>query len=189
MNFDDDIENCVMVLKTGGIILYPTDTIWGLGCDATNKNAVAKIYALKQRAENKSMILLLANNAQIANYCRTPSAAIHNLLHKEENPLTIIYPNAKNIAENLISEDGTVAIRIVKDIFCEAVINAFGKPIVSTSANIAGEMSPTSYTSVNAKIKNGVDYIVQYRRDDDNFKKPSKILLWKNDEEILVIRE
>ena len=189
MNFENDIEKCLKVLKTGGIILYPTDTIWGLGCDATNKNAVAKVYALKQRAENKSMILLLANNAQVSNYCKTPSATIHNLLHKEENPLTIIYPNAKNIAENLISEDGTVAIRIVKDAFCEELINTFNKPIVSTSANIAGEASPTSYTSVNANIKNGVDYIVKHRRDDDNFKKPSKILLWKNDEEILVIRE
>ena len=189
MNFDDDIENCIMVLKTVGIILYPTDTIWGLGCDAINKNAVAKIYALKQRAENKSMILLLANKAEISNYCKTPSAAIQNLLNKEENPLTIVYPNAKNIAENLISEDGTVAIRIVNDAFCEELINTFNKPIVSTSANIAGEASPTSYTSVNAKIRNGVDYIVQYRRDDDNFKNPSKILLWKNDEEILVIRE
>jgi L-threonylcarbamoyladenylate synthase len=189
MNFDNDIQNCLKVLKTGGIILYPTDTIWGLGCDATNKKAVAKIYALKQRAENKSMILLLANNAEIATYCKTPSAVIHNLLRKEENPLTIVYPNAKNIAENLISENGTVAIRIVKDAFCEALINAFGKPIVSTSANIAGETSPTSYTSVNAKIKKGADYIVQHRRNENNFKKPSKILSWKNDEEILIIRE
>ena len=189
MNFDNDIKNCLKVLKTGGIILYPTDTIWGLGCDGTNKSAVSKIYALKQRAENKSMILLLANNEEIANYCKTPSAAIQNLLNKEENPLTIVYPNAKNIADNLISQDGTVAIRIVNDAFCEALINTFGKPIVSTSANIAGEASPTSYTSVKAKIKNGADYIVQYRRENDSFKKPSKILLWKSDVEILVIRE
>lgn len=189
MNFENDIENCLKVLKAGGIILYPTDTIWGLGCDATDKKAVAKIYALKKRAENKSMILLLANKEEIKNYCKTPSETIQNLLQKKENSLTIVYPNAQNIAENLISEDGTVAVRIVNDAFCEALINAFGKPIVSTSANIAGEPSPTSYTSVNDKIKIGADYIVQHRRNNNDCKKPSRILFWKSDEEILVIRE
>ena len=189
MNFENEIEQCLEVLKTGGIILYPTDTIWGLGCDATNKSAVAKIYTLKKRAENKSMILLLANKEDIKNYCKSPSTTIEVLLKKEENPLTIVYPNAKNIAENLISDDGSVAIRIVRDAFCEALINTLGRPIVSTSANIAGEPSPTSYSSINDIIKKGADYVVQHRKDDNDFKKPSRILLWKSDGEILVIRE
>ena len=189
MNFENDIKNCINVLKTGGIILYPTDTIWGLGCDATNKTAVAKIYSLKKRAENKSMIILLNNKKEIKNYCKAPSEAIKKILGNETRPLTVIYPDAKNLAINLIGVDGTVAIRIVKDSLCEAIINLFGKPIVSTSANFSGDESPKFFKEIFPEIINGVDYVVNYRRDDNVEKKPSKILLWKNDDEIVVIRE
>ena len=189
MNIEDDIKKCLQTLNEGGIILYPTDTVWGLGCDATNEKAVAKIFALKQREETKSMIILLNHKNDIEHYSKTPSSSIIEMLNNTERPLTIIYPNAKNIASNIISDDGTIAIRIVKDIFCETLLKSFGKPIVSTSANISGEVGATSFTTISTAIKNGADYIVQHRQQEDIFAKPSRILLWKNDEEIVVIRE
>lgn len=189
MNFEIDIKECIDVLKTGGIILYPTDTIWGIGCDATNKKAVAKIFKLKKRAEQKSMIILLSRVEDIQNYGKQPSAKIKELLTRNEKPLTVIYPEAKNIAENLISSDGTIAIRVVQDLFCKALIESFGKPIVSTSANISGESSPHIFDEISTTIKNGADYIVEHRREDKSISKPSRIILWKTDDEVVVIRE
>ncbi len=189
MNFENDIKDCVKFLNAGGIILYPTDTIWGIGCDATNANAVSKIYTLKKRAENKSMIVLLTDNKRIKNFAKEPSEKIQCLLKNEIRPLTIVYPDAKNLAKNLIGEDGTIAIRIAKDSFCELLINTFGKPIVSTSANISGEASPKRFLDISSEIIEGTDYVVNYRRDDANENVASKILLWKNDDEIIVIRE
>ncbi|MFN0082910.1 MAG: L-threonylcarbamoyladenylate synthase [Ferruginibacter sp.] len=189
MNFDDDLTACAQILNKGGIILYPTDTIWGLGCDATNKPAVTKIFALKQREEKKSMIILLDTENCIGNYCKAPSLAIKKILSETVSPLTIIYPGAKNLATNLINEDGTIAIRIVKDAFCEALLKSFGKPIVSTSANISGEASPGFFGEVSVAMKIGADYIVKHRQNDATIAIPSKIILWKNDEEIVVIRE
>jgi L-threonylcarbamoyladenylate synthase len=189
LNFEDDIKNCLKVLNEGGIILYPTDTVWGLGCDATNEKAVAKIFALKKRAETKSMIILLKDKNDIEQFSKRPSTSILEMLENTERPITIIYPNAKNIATNLISEDGTIAIRIVKDLFCETLLQSFGKPIVSTSANISGEIGATSFNTISATIKNGADYIVQHRQLENIIVKPSRILLWKNDEEIVVIRD
>lgn len=186
---ENDIKNCLKILQDGGIILYPTDTVWGLGCDATNETAVAKIFALKKRAETKSMIILLKHKAGIKNFCKIPSASIVEMIENTERPLTIIYPEAKNIAGNLISEDGSIAIRIVKDVFCETLIGAFGKPIVSTSANISGEAGATSYNTISEEIKNGADYIVQHRQNENIIVKPSRILLWKNDGEMVVIRD
>ncbi len=189
INIEEDIKNCLQVLKTGGVILYPTDTVWGLGCDASNATAVAKIFALKQREETKSMIILLANTNEIQQYSKAPSDIIKTMLEETERPLTVIYPEAKNIATNLIGADGTIAIRIVKDKFCEALLESWGKPIVSTSANISGEAGATSYNTISTPIKNGADYIVQHRQDEIFINKPSRILLWKNDEEIVVIRD
>ena len=150
MNFQNDINECITVLQAGGIILYPTDTIWGLGCDATNSAAVAKIYALKKRAENKSMIVLLSEEEEIEKYCKEPSEAIKKIIKNEIRPLTIIYPNAKNLAKNLIGEDGTIAIRIANESFCASLINTFEKPIVSTSANISGEQSPKNFRDISS---------------------------------------
>ncbi len=189
LNFDNDIKNCLKVLHEGGIILYPTDTVWGLGCDATNETAVAKIFALKKRAETKSMIILLKNKIDINQYSKTPSPSIEEMLATTKRPLTVIYPEGKNIAANLISEDGTIAIRIVKDNFCETLLQSFGKPIVSTSANISGEVGATSFNTISTPIKNGADYIVQHRQHENIIINPSRILLWKNDEEIVVIRD
>ena len=189
INMEADIKNCLQVLQAGGIILYPTDTVWGLGCDATNPTAVAKIFSLKQREETKSMIILLSHTNDIQQYSKTPSDTIKNLIEKTERPLTVIYPDAKNIAANLISEDGTIAIRIVKNTFCEALLQYWGKPLVSTSANISGEAGATTFNTISTAIKNGADYIVQHRKDENFINNPSRILLWKNDDEIVVVRD
>ncbi len=189
MNFENDIKICVSVLRAGGIILYPTDTIWGIGCDATNNEAVTKIFKLKKREEQKSMIILLSQTDDIKNYSKSPSAKIKKLLSTTEKPLTIIYPSAKNIAVNLISCNGTIAMRVVKDMFCEVLINTFGKPIVSTSANISGEPSPKVFDEISYAIKSGADYIVKHHQKNKIFTNPSKIILWKTDNELIVIRE
>jgi L-threonylcarbamoyladenylate synthase len=189
MNYEADIENCIKILAEGGIILYPTDTIWGLGCDATNAEAVAKIYAAKKREENKSMIILLTDEKQIGDYAKTPSQKIKALMQETEKALTIIYPEAKHLAVNVVNKDGTIAIRVVKDDFCEALIRSFGKAIVSTSANVSGEKSPANFNEVSPEIKNAADYIVQHKRDDLSASKPSRILKWDGDDEVITIRE
>jgi L-threonylcarbamoyladenylate synthase len=187
-DYTNDIEKCLATLKSGGTILYPTDTIWGIGCDATNAKAVAKIYAIKKRDEKKSMIILLANIADIKNYAQEPDEKIKTLMANTERPLTIIYPAAKNLASNLINEDGTIAIRIVKDAFCEYVIKALGRPIVSTSANISGEETAKHFGEISIEIKNSVDYIVEQRQKERGNAAASKIVKWDGDE-IIVIRE
>ena len=188
MIFENDIKACIKVLKAGGVILYPTDTIWGIGCDATNEAAVESIYSLKQRAENKSMIVLLADKEEIKNFSKSPSPAILKILETEIRPTTIIYPDAKNLAKNLIGIDDSIAIRIANDSFCNTLIKKFSKPIVSTSANISGEASPAFFAEISSTIKNGVDYIVKHRQEEKIIATPSKILLWKKDEELVVIR-
>ena len=184
----NDIEKCLATLKKAGTILYPTDTIWGIGCDATNAKAVAKIYALKKRDEKKSMIILMAHENDIKNYAKQPDEKIKNLIANTERPLTIIYPAAKNLAANLINEDGTIAIRVVKDAFCEYLIKALGRPIVSTSANISGEETAKHFGEISTQIKNGVDYIVEQRQKEKGNGAASKIVKWDGDE-IVVIRE
>jgi L-threonylcarbamoyladenylate synthase len=188
MNFEKDIEESVKVLKSGGIILYPTDTIWGIGCDATNENAVQKIFSLKERPEKKSFIVLVSEGKEINNYVANADKKIVEYLTKTKKPTTVIYEHAKNIAQNLISNDGTIAIRIVKDEFCNALIHQFKKPIVSTSANISGEASPENFHAINSAIKNGVDYIVQHRQNDLSKSSPSSIIKLSKQGEIEVIR-
>jgi L-threonylcarbamoyladenylate synthase len=188
MNFERDIQNCLAQLAMGNTILYPTDTIWGIGCDATNEVAVSKIYSIKKRNEKKSMIILLADIAQIKNYAKPPNAYLLNIINEATKPLTIIYPNAKNLPPNLINEDGTIAVRIVKDAFCETLLHTFEKPIVSTSANISGENSPSNFTEVAETIKQQVDYIVSHKRTEINDAVPSSIIKWVEDETMIVIR-
>lgn len=187
-NFLNDIETCLTVLQNGGIILYPTDTIWGIGCDATNTTAVAKIYALKKRAEEKSMIVLLAGEKDIIRYITQPDFAIFDYLKYTKKPTTVIYDGAIGLAENVINKDGTVAIRITKDAFCNHLIKRFKKPIVSTSANLSGSVSPVIFSAISAEIKNGVDYIVQHRQDDLSAAAPSAIIRWNKDGTPSIIR-
>ena len=143
-----------------GIILYPTDTIWGIGCDATNEKAVEKIFLLKKRADEKSMIVLVADKKEVLHYVASPDLSIFDYLDKTTKPTTVIYDNAIGLASNLIGKDGSIAIRICKDEFCRHLIKRFRKPVVSTSANISGEPPPANFSEINALIKEGVQYIV-----------------------------
>ena len=188
MLIQNDIEACLTVLNNGGLILYPTDTVWGIGCDPTNENAVAKIYALKNRNEQKSMIILLADEKEILKYTNQSHPAVFDYIKGTNKPVTVIYSNAKNLAPNLINADGSVGIRIVKDEFCKRLITAFGKPLVSTSSNVSGYPAPHVFNDIDIKIKNGVDYIVQHRQDDLYPAQPSAIIRWYKDGSHVVIR-
>lgn len=187
-SFSEDIIFCTKTLKSGGIILYPTDTIWGIGCDATNSAAVKRIYQLKKRAETKSMILLLSDKEMLTEYVGNPSKKILLYLQKQTKPTTAIFENAINLPAIIINNDGTVGMRITQDKFCKTVIEKLKRPLVSTSANISGESFPQNFLEISAKIKNGVDYIVQHRQNDFEKKAPSSIIKLNSDNEIEVIR-
>jgi len=161
----DEINKCLEVLENGGIILYPTDTIWGIGCDATNEEAVKKIYALKRREETKSMLLLVDKPERILSYIKEMPELAWNLIEYTEKPLTIIYPGAKNLAKNLIGEDGTIGIRVSSNEFNKKLIERFKKPIVSTSANISGETSPSCFAEISDELKSSVEYCVNLDRN------------------------
>jgi L-threonylcarbamoyladenylate synthase len=188
MIFDNDIDQCLEVLRNGGLILYPTDTIWGIGCDATNEAAVEKIYQLKKRPGTKSMIVLLADERDILSYVTQPDPKIFDYIKGIKKPTTIIYEGAAGLAGNLVATDGTIGIRIVNDDFCRHLIKRFRKPIVSTSANLAGYPPPGSFADIDVEIKNGVDYIVQHRQQDITPAMPSSIVKWNNDGTLTIIR-
>lgn len=187
--FAEDISKCIEVMKAGGIILYPTETIWGIGCDATNKEAVSKIYALKQREESQSMLVLVEHADRIGRYIKQiPEVAIQ-LLEVNDKPMTIIYPGAVNLADNLTATDGTIGIRITTDEFCKRLISSFNKPIVSTSANISGEPSPKTFREIPDVIKKGVDHIVKWRQNDPTPGAASSVLKVGIKGEIEIIRK
>lgn len=183
------INKAIEVLKSGGIILYPTDTIWGIGCDATNEKAVEKIYKLKKREDSKSMLVLLDNENRLPDYVYDVPELAYNLIELTEKPLTIIYSKAINLAENLIAGDGSIGIRIAQDEFCKRLIQKFRKPIVSTSANISGAPFPKNFDEIGDEIKNKVDYIVNYRQDELNVSSPSSIIKLETNGVFKIIRE
>lgn len=185
---DADIQHCLAVLRSGGLILYPTDTIWGIGCDATNPEAVSKIYALKQRAETKSLIVLVTDPRDILKYTSQPDPHIFDFLKTVTRPTTVIYEGAIGLPPNLIGADGTIGIRLVNEDFCRHLIKRFRKPIVSTSANISGEPAPAFYREIDPRIFSGVDYVVHYRRGDEMPKQPSSIIKWNRDAAPTIIR-
>ena len=186
---EEDIKKACDTLSTGGIILYPTDTVWGIGCDATNEEAVKKIYAIKQRADSKSMLVLLDSSAKMDYYVSDfPDIAL-DLIELAEKPLTIIYSGAKNLASNLIAEDGSIGIRITQENFSKELCRRFKKPIVSTSANISGKTSPANFPEIDSEIINAVDYVVNYRQDDLTKSKPSSIIKLDKDGAVKIIRE
>ncbi|HUZ58066.1 MAG TPA: L-threonylcarbamoyladenylate synthase [Hanamia sp.] len=187
-SFEFEIGNCLKILETGGIILYPTDTIWGIGCDATNSVAIQKIYKLKKREEKKSLIILVDDEKMIHKYVFNPSEKILSFISSAERPTTAIFSNAANLASQLINEERTIAIRIVKDDFCRQLIQQLKKPLVSTSANISGELSPQNFIEVSGKIKTGVDYIVQHRQTDFSKHAPSSIIRLNTNNEIEFLR-
>lgn len=174
------MEKCLTVLERGGLLLYPTDTVWGIGCDATNTSAVEKIFQLKKRPDTKAMIILVADEKTIANYAEAGDEKLFEYLRQAARPTTVIYEKAKNLAGNLVAQDGTIAIRICRDPFCRQLIKKFGKPIVSTSANLSGTTAPTDFSAISDEIKNGVDYIVHYRQDDTRPAQPSSVIRWQN---------
>jgi L-threonylcarbamoyladenylate synthase len=166
VSYHSEIEKAIPILEAGGIILYPTDTIWGIGCDATNPSAIKKIYALKKRPDKKAMIILVADEKDIYKYVKDPSEKVFEYLKHAEKPTTVIYNNAINLPSELLSEDNSIAIRIVQDDFCKDLIREIGNPIVSTSANLSGDKSPFSFNEINEEIQSGVDYIVKYRTQE-----------------------
>lgn len=187
MDFMPDIEPSLKTLKEDGIILYPTDTIWGIGCDATQPTAVEKILSLKKRPEKKALIVLIADEKDLFHYTSQPDPAVLQYLEKSEKPTTVIYEGMINLAENL-SEDSTIAIRLVKDSFCRHLIRRLKKPLVSTSANISGEKAPRFFNEISVDIRLGVDYIVKYRQDDLSIHQPSSLIKFNRDGTINVIR-
>ncbi len=176
-------------MERGGIILYPTDTVWGIGCDATNEKAVEKIFTVKKRNEEKSMIILLENEADILKYTNHPNAVIFDYIKGVNKPTTVIYEGAQNLARNLVNKDGTVGIRLAKDPFCVQLIRAFGKPIVSTSSNISGYPPPAFFMDIDIQIKSGVDYIVQHRQDDLTPASPSTVIKLDHEGRIQILRK
>ncbi len=184
----EEINKAIEVLNSGGIILYPTDTIWGIGCDATNEAAVEKIFKLKGRDAGKSLIVLLDTENKLESYVNEVPAIAYDLIEYAENPLTIIYSGAKNLAKNVIHADGSLGIRVVKHQFCQQLIQKFRKPIVSTSANISGENSPTNFDDIAEEIIQGVDYVVNLEQDDTSQKRPSTIMKLEPDGRFAFIR-
>lgn len=185
----DDLQEAVRVLRAGGIILYPTDTVWGIGCDATNSKAVQKIFALKRRTDSKSMLVLLDDATKLMSYVYVPDAARQLLYVTDEGrPMTIIYPNAEGVANELIADDGSLGIRITTEPFSKALCAQLGKPIVSTSANISGEAAAPTFAQISETIKAGVDYICHYRQDDNTAKQPSSIIKVEKDNRFVIIR-
>jgi L-threonylcarbamoyladenylate synthase len=172
----DEVKKAFEMVQQGGIILYPTDTIWGIGCDATNTEAIQKIYALKQRAAEKSMIILLDTENKLESYIREVPAVAYDLIEFAENPLTLVMPGAKNISPALIAEDGSIGVRVSKHPFCQQLIQRLRKPLVSTSANISGQPSPQNFAQITAEIVEGVDYVVDVDQHDLSVKKPSTIM-------------
>lgn len=166
MIFEEDLKESLNTLRQGGILLYPTDTIWGLGCDPTNESAVNRIFQLKSRGENKSLIILADSISMIERYVTDIPEIVYELAEVSDTPLTIIYPKGKNLAAGVCSADGSVAIRICMDEFCSELISRFRKPIVSTSANLSGSPSPGNFSEIDNILVNKVDYVVKFRQDD-----------------------
>jgi L-threonylcarbamoyladenylate synthase len=185
----EDIKKSCEIMKQGGIILYPTDTIWGIGCDATNPDAVRRIYDLKQRSDSKAMLVLVDSFTKVNFYVSDLPDVAYDLIDLSTKPLTIIYQGARNLAQNLIAQDGTVGIRVTQEIFSQSLCQQFRKAIVSTSANISGQPSPSSFSDIDDAIKKNVDYIVRYRQNEIIKAKPSSIIKLGSKGEVSIIRK
>lgn len=184
----EEIKKCLEILRKGGLILYPTDTIWGIGCDATNKDAVQKIYKIKKRQESKALITLVNNEVMLERTVVDMPEIAWDLIESADKPLSIIYEKVKGIAPNVIAENGSCAIRLVKNEFCEKLISQLKKPIVSTSANVSGKDSPTNFYNIDKEIINSVDYVVNYCRENKEIRSSSNIIELKNNGSIKIIR-
>ena len=195
----EDLQEALRVLRAGGIIVYPTDTVWGIGCDATNEEAVKRIYALKRREDSKSMLVLLDSAAKLNYYVDVPDAAeillnvqgddAQSTKEEDSKPLTIIYPNARHLAANLIAEDGSIGIRISHEPFSKALCAQLKRPIVSTSANISGEPTARFFREIAQEVLDGADYVCLFRREDETPHQPSSIIKVNTDNSFIIIRQ
>ena len=189
MTQEEDIKNAVKVLREGGVILYPTDTVWGIGCEATNAKAVAKVYDIKHRDDSKALICLVDSDARLQRYVRNVPAVAWDLLDAAIKPTTVILDDATNLAPNLIAEDGSIALRITREAFSHELCYRFQKAIVSTSANISGEPAAQNYRDISEEIINSVDYVCWSRRPEHKPHTPSSIIRLKPDGEVTIIRK
>ena len=189
MNCDIDIKNAVEVLRKGGVILYPTDTIWGIGCDATNPEAVARVYKIKQRDDSKALICLVDSADRMQRYFRNVPDVAWDLIDCATTPVTLILDGANGVAPNLLAEDGSLGVRVTSEEFSKQICYRFQKAIVSTSANISGEPTPQTFDDISDEIKNAVDYVVKYNRQSREKHKPSSIIKIKANGEFTIIRE
>jgi L-threonylcarbamoyladenylate synthase len=185
---ESEIKIAADIISRGGIILYPTDTIWGIGCDATNPESVQKIYQIKCRADSKNMLVLINDISMLENYLDNVPRLALDIIEQAEKPTTIIYPGARNLADNLVAPDGSIGIRLSSDPFCRKLIETTGLPIVSTSANISGEQSPATFHKILITIREQVDYIVKWRQDDTTTTAPSSIIKLEMDGTITTLR-
>jgi L-threonylcarbamoyladenylate synthase len=186
--FQYEVDQCLEVLAAGGIILYPTDTVWGIGCDATCSEAVERIYQLKHRADHKAMIVLVADERDILQYVAQPDLQVFDYIKGVQQPTTVIYDNAVGLADNLMAPDGSVGIRICNDLFCRHFLKRLRKPLVSTSANISGYPAPGCFRDIDECIVSGVDYAVAYRREETDSFRPSSVVKWEKDGSITILR-
>ncbi len=188
-DFADEVEAALQALRSGQVILYPTDTIWGLGCDATAEEAVKRIYRIKQRDDSKSLIILVADERDILHYVSAPDLAVFDFIEQQARPTTVIFDGAINLPDALISEDGSIAIRIVQDEFCRHLIRRLRKPVVSTSANISGQPSPRFYNEISEEVKSQVAHVVKWRQEDKTLSQPSQIIRWRGEGDVEYVRK
>ena len=186
---NEEIKKACQVMREGGVILYPTDTIWGIGCDATNEEAVRRVYEIKQRADSKAMLVLVDSAVKVDFYVQDVPDVAWDLIELADKPLTIIYSGARNLASSLLAEDGSVGIRVTNEAFSKRLCQQFRKAIVSTSANVSGQPSPQNFSEISSEIKEAVDYIVNYRREETDKAKPSSIIKLDKGGVIKIIRQ
>lgn len=186
---NEEIKKACQVMREGGVILYPTDTIWGIGCDATNEEAVHRVYEIKHRTDSKAMLVLVDSAVKVDFYVQDVPEVAWDLIELADKPLTIIYSDARNLALNLLAEDGSVGIRVTNEEFSKRLCQQFRKAIVSTSANVSGQPSPLNFGEISEEIKAAVDYIVDYRREETAQAKPSSIIKLDKGGVIKIIRQ
>ena len=185
----EEVLKAATYLNAGKVILYPTDTIWGIGCDGTSEKAVQRIYEIKQRSDTKSMLVLMSDITMLEQYIHTIPEQAYKFLQNPGKPTTIIYPGAMNLARNLIAADGTLGVRIASDPFCQRLMEETGKPLVSTSANISGDPSPALFREIGPHIKDHVDHIVDWRQEETQKAEASRILKINLEGEVIVLRK